>query len=194
VPFAFTECYLLIELSQIGNPGSTITRLQFSPRDNLVAWTDSDGVFSQWMKPISDDFPDPVKVSGATTSAATIPVQHKPGLELFAEDTSAEAGKGAEDDIDLDDVILEDGWIVDDMDGAHKAEVPESKRDPFVKEMGKVVSSLNAFGIDLTLLPVSITKAQPPFQPGSTPFLNKKRYLGLALFSLIYLCSLTRVG
>src|SRR6266545_4363271 len=113
---------LLIELSQIGNLGSIITRLQFSPRENLVAWTDSDGVLSRWMKPISDDFPDPVKVSLGTTSAATIPIQHKPGLELFAEDTSVEARKDAEEDIDLDDVMIEDGWIVDDMDGAHKAE------------------------------------------------------------------------
>lgn len=128
------------ETSQAGNPNSTITRLQFSPRENLVAWTDSDGALNRWLKPISDNFPDPVKVSSVTNGAPTVPIKRN-DIDLFGNDiTGGEASeKNGTNDVDLDDdlIDIDDGWIVDDMDGAHKAEVPKEKRDPFVKEMGE---------------------------------------------------------
>lgn len=112
--------------------------MQFSPRENLIAWTDSDGALSRWLKPISDNFPDPVKVT-LVANNATVPVQ-RDGIDLFADDTTGEADleKNRVEDGALDDMIdIDDGWIVDDMGGAHKADVPEGKRDSFVKEMGE---------------------------------------------------------
>jgi len=129
--------------SQIGNPGSTITQVQFSPRENLLAWTDTDGVFSRWLMPISDNFPDPVKAAITTNGAATVSVKPKTGLDLWADDTILAEGPSKEkdigDDVALDDDMLDvdDGWIVDDMDGALHAEPEASKSVGFVKEMGK---------------------------------------------------------
>ena len=130
--------------SQSGNPGSTITNVAFSPRENLIAWTDTDGVFTRWPKPISDTFPDPVKKTISTNGSATIPTKLSNGLDLFEEDAK-DIGKGGDDnaaDVDLDDDMLDvdDGWIVDDMDGALHAEPKVGRHDGFVKEMGEFCS------------------------------------------------------
>jgi hypothetical protein len=47
------------------------------------------------------------------------------------------------DDVELDDatVDIDDGWIVDDMDGVLQAETSEKKGNPFVKEMGDLFST-----------------------------------------------------
>ena len=91
--------------------------------------------------PISDTFPDPVKTVISTTGSATIPTKLSTGLDLFAEDPQ-DSGKGGNDDaadVDLDDDMLDvdDGWIVDDLDGALHAEPKVGRRDGFVKEMGE---------------------------------------------------------
>ncbi|CAA7260577.1 unnamed protein product [Cyclocybe aegerita] len=168
-----TETKRLI-VSQIGNPGSTITQIAFSPRENLLAWTDTDGVFTRWPKPVADNFPDPVKPALATNGPATIPVKApRAALDLFGDNDSIMGGakdKDATNDVDLDDDMLDvdDGWIVDDMDGAlNEPETTKVSGSGYVKEM------------------VSITKAQPPFQPGSTPFENKKRYLAYNMIGVI---------
>ena len=173
--------FIFFWFSQSGNPGSTITNVAFSPRENLIAWTDIDGVFTRWPKPISDTFPDPVKPAISTNGSATIPIKLSTGLDLFGEDAQdfEKGGKDDTADLDLDDDMLDvdDGWIVDDMDGALHAEPTVGRRGGFVKEMGEFCSLARIFVL-LILLIVSITKAQPPFQPGSTPMDNKKRYLG----------------
>ncbi|KAF4621226.1 hypothetical protein D9613_000247 [Agrocybe pediades] len=159
--------------TETGEGGSTITSLAFSPTQNLIAWTDASGSFTRWKKPISDNFPHPVKASIATNGASTISVKPKTGLDLFAADDVQENAKDKDHDadVDLDDDMadIDDGWIVDDMDGALN-EPPAADRivgDGFVKEM------------------VSITQAQPPFQPGSTPMENKKRYLTYNMIGVI---------
>ncbi|KAJ8518145.1 hypothetical protein ONZ45_g4749 [Pleurotus djamor] len=146
--------------SQAGSAGATVTELHFSPTRNLLVWTDSDGVFFRWPEPIPSSFPDPIKSSRAA-STTTLPVKAPKEFSLFGDDTTIDdvLDGGVVDDIqgmgDGDD------WIIDDLGGGvqddEPAEVPETRG--YVKEM------------------VSITKAQPPFQPGSTPMENKKRYL-----------------
>lgn len=169
--------------SQSGTPGTTITQLAFSPRENLIAWTDADGAFTRWPKPISDNFPDPVKLSIATNGAATIPVKPRTGLDLFGDlddGPAPDVGGQQDDDVDLDDDMadIDEGWIVDDMDGALHKEPDVRRWDGNVKEMGKKFDHVSLAAHEANVFTVSITKAQPPFQPGSTPLENKKRYLG----------------
>lgn len=66
------------------------------------------------------------------------------GLDLFGEDAT-DLGKNGNNDaanVDLDDDMLDvdDGWIVDDLDGALNAEPKIGRRDGFVKEMGEFFS------------------------------------------------------
>ncbi|KAG6918076.1 hypothetical protein DXG01_016735 [Tephrocybe rancida] len=158
--------------SHPATPGATITHLAFSPKDNLLAWTDTEGGFSRWHKAIPDTFPDPVRRSIVTSAAATVTGKTKTTLfDDIAEATSAGAQLPEEDDVDLDtgfgDIDIDD-WIIDDLGGGMK-DIPETARksDGFVKEM------------------VSITKAQPPFQPGSTPMENRKRYLAYNMLGVV---------
>ncbi|GLB45067.1 putative minichromosome loss protein, Mcl1, middle region [Lyophyllum shimeji] len=158
--------------SQAGTPGAIITHLAFSPSENLLAWTDSEGGFNRWPKAVPDHFPDPVKRSIATTAPATIPARPKTTLfDDIAEATSTTGRETLDDDVDLDAGFgdVDDDWIIDDLGGGlrDEAETAERKKDGFVKEM------------------VSITKAQPPFQPGSTPMENRKRYLAYNLLGVI---------
>jgi len=83
-----------------------------------------------------------VKVSVATNGAATIPVKPRTGLDLFGDlddGPAPDVGGHGDDDVDLDDDMadIDEGWIVDDMDGALHKE-PEGRRwDGNVKEMGE---------------------------------------------------------
>ena len=82
-----------------------------------------------------------MKNSISTNGSATIPTKLSTGLDLFDEDVQDSGKDGNEDavDVDLDDDMLDvnDGWIVDDMDGALDAEPKVGLRDVFVKEMGE---------------------------------------------------------
>ena len=71
------------------------------------------------------------------------------GLDLFGEDAK-EFGKGENEDaadVDLDDDMLgvDEGWIVDDMDGALHAEPKVGRHNGFVKEMGEFCLLLRCF-------------------------------------------------
>ncbi|KAF8658265.1 hypothetical protein AX16_002041 [Volvariella volvacea WC 439] len=133
----------------------TINQLAFSPTSNLLAWTDEGGVFTRWIKPISDNLPSPF---------TPIPTASDPDE---AADDLAEDADGM--DIDLDAAIEGDDWFIDDTGtGLQDEPLPkEKKHQEYVKEM------------------VSIAKAQAPFQPGSTPLHNKKRYLACNLLGAI---------
>ncbi|EMD37802.1 hypothetical protein CERSUDRAFT_114458 [Gelatoporia subvermispora B] len=149
-----------------------VLQMAFSPSQNLLAWTDADGVFHRWPEPIPATSPDPVKL--APGSATTTLVGKRKTTPTLFDDPEGEKTAVAVDDVDLDeDVAAEldnDDWILDDLGGGMADDDSEAKRwgaKDGVREM------------------VSVTKAQPPFQPGATPMANKKRYLAYNMIGVI---------
>ncbi|KAF8499832.1 WD40 repeat-like protein [Russula emetica] len=147
-----------------------ITQISFSPTRNILAWTDFAGSLYRWSDPIPSSSPSPV--ASTSTSALTRPVRRAPTPTLFDDEAvghtskqqaNEDVGQGGADDFENEDWILDDvGDRMDDEVGAQGDEGHE-----FVKEM------------------VSVTKAQPAFQPGSTPMENRKRYLVYNLIGVI---------
>ncbi|KAJ7045494.1 hypothetical protein C8F04DRAFT_1064981 [Mycena alexandri] len=125
-----------------------VTQLAFSPTQNLLAWTTTDGKFVRWPEPIPDTLPDPVKPLPKAASAAE-DADEAMLAQMFGDDDlpsdldqdMEDAGANAADADDASVASIDD-WVDD-------ADIPTGSN--FVKEM------------------VSITKAQPPFQPGATP-------------------------
>lgn len=172
---------------------SPVSQMAFSPTKNLLAWTDITGELTRWRDCIPASAPDPVKTS-VGTSFVTVPVKRKGTPTLFDDDmgvaprTAKGKDKDAELDEDLgidlenDDWILDDVGVMDDDDG----EARRLKAEGGVREMGVYLYILCNPSCYLTRRTVSVTKAQPAFQPGSTPMDNKKRYLGWINCLLIY--------
>ncbi|OSD04053.1 hypothetical protein PYCCODRAFT_1408512 [Trametes coccinea BRFM310] len=153
-----------------------VTQMAFSPSKNLLAWTDTSGDLTRWPDPIPASAPDPVKLS-ANTNAVSVQVKRKGTPTLFDDDDVAAARPAKQQDVDdaaLDEDIGidldNDDWILDDLGGGLDDDDGEARRlaaEGGVKEM------------------VSVTKAQPAFQPGSTPMENKKRYLAYNMIGVI---------
>ncbi|KAI0371170.1 hypothetical protein BV20DRAFT_965857 [Pilatotrama ljubarskyi] len=155
-----------------GALNAPVTQMAFCPSKNLLAWTDTAGDLTRWPDPIPASAPDPVKLSAGTHSV-TMPVKRKgtPTL-LFDDDSVAEKARGADDvdaDEDLGIDLDNDDWILDDLGGGldDDGEAKRLAAEGGIKEM------------------VSVTKAQPAFQPGSTPMENKKRYLAYNMIGVI---------
>ncbi|KAJ6499321.1 hypothetical protein C8R45DRAFT_1211105 [Mycena sanguinolenta] len=134
-----------------------ITQLAFSPTENLLAWTTEAGTFARWPKPIADAYHDPVKPILAVPKAAGAETK---ASAIFDDEGAVEVELNIENEVEEDgDDVADDGseaeWINQDTETG-----PALAPSDFVKEM------------------VSITKAQPPFQPGATPMLQTKRLLG----------------
>lgn len=93
-----------------------ICQITFSPTDNLLAWTDVEGVVSRWPSPIPSTHPPPAKTGSAKAQAA-----HKELDKLFA-DVDIDEDLGAADQDALDKMAVDaevgdgydDGWIIDD--------------------------------------------------------------------------------
>ncbi|KAL4078553.1 hypothetical protein V8B97DRAFT_1865745 [Scleroderma yunnanense] len=154
-----------------GSSNALTMQLAFSPSQNLLAWTDSEGILTWWKEPIPPDSPDPVKHSVAANAS----VKNKAASTLWGDDADGDANvagsrsTGAGGDVDGN--VYDDDWIIDDlgdrMEDDPAAGAKKGSGDGFMKEM------------------VSITKAQPAFQPGSTPMENKRRYLAYNMVGVI---------
>ncbi|KAF9076280.1 hypothetical protein BDP27DRAFT_1389689 [Rhodocollybia butyracea] len=153
-------------------PEGIVIQIAFCPTENLIAWTDTSGGFVRWIEPVPLNLPSPVKANQPRG-----PEISKDSTDLFGEDVR-DIGVSLEDFTGFDesvaggldlDVDIDDDFVIDDV-GGYLDDKPIRSRDGddgLVKEM------------------VSITKAQPPFQPGSTPFQGNKRYLAYNMLGVI---------
>jgi len=85
--------YVLIPSSEHDNTRHSassldaITQLAFSPKQNLVAWTDLSGTLTRWTEPVPVQMPDPVKRSIASSGSAAVSVRRGADpLDIFADD------------------------------------------------------------------------------------------------------------
>lgn len=128
-------CSIHLKSSHDTQAGSVVTQLAFSPKASLLAWTDTNGVFSRWTDPLPDGFPDPVRQAISTTSADIAPMKPKTGPALFGDPVPDD------DTVNLDmPEGFEDDWLVDDL-GTGLRDDPHPK-DKLVKEMGVFLMSI----------------------------------------------------
>jgi chromosome transmission fidelity protein 4 len=116
--------------------GAEITQIAFSPRDNLVAWSDKQGGFTRWPKPIPDNLPSPVKPATGPEPRTTN------GAEVFY-DAMTPDGDPVENDgdfdahmDDFDDGLDDPNFVIDDLGIGLRDEPEPAKHDGYVKEMG----------------------------------------------------------
>ncbi|KAG9026461.1 hypothetical protein FRB95_008833 [Tulasnella sp. JGI-2019a] len=144
--------------------------LAWSPSANLLAWTNMDGALARWADPIPSTHPSPntssAKHNEISKPAAKGEKQKPSKLDDLFDDGDDTAMDGDEpDDVPVDKVYDDDDqdWVDNDVGEDFTAE--------------RVGAGLREM--------VNVTKAQPAFQPGSTPFKGKKRYLAFNSIGVI---------
>jgi hypothetical protein len=116
----------------------SVTALDWSPTENILAAGDYSGGYYRWRNTIPDSHPPPIK---SKTSSTTRSAQHRDTLGLFDDDTPRQESptRGAalnqngdigDDLVDLDPI----DWIEDDL-GSEPDKTVE-KQNKYVKEMG----------------------------------------------------------
>lgn len=126
-------------------------QLAFSPSQNLLAWTDSEGILTWWKDPVPADSPDPVKQNmptdiSAKVKAASTSRNNDSDNNAIGKDPHAEGNDNGN--------VYDDDWIIDDLgDGMadDSAEDARKRGDEFVKEMG-MSHCHNRYGIRTNLL------------------------------------------
>ncbi|EKM54305.1 uncharacterized protein PHACADRAFT_196736 [Phanerochaete carnosa HHB-10118-sp] len=160
-----------------------LTQIAWSPTANLLAWTDTGGVLTRWQNPVPGDGVDPVKLSASLAASKPLPqaAKRKGTPDLFDFDLDVPEAQEIADDPDADmdgdkprtgrADMPDDDWILDDI-GVGMDDEDETTKD--ARWGGGSVREM-----------VSVTKAQPAFQPGATPFANKKRYLAYNMVGVV---------
>ena len=106
---------------------SQICQIAFSPTQNLLAWSDTDGNLYRWNTPIPPSYSDPVRKPSGKDGI----------LKEAKEDKDAMDGvDGVDEEDNGDDVNLEDDeWIIDDLNG--QGGFTGEKKVGFAREMGE---------------------------------------------------------
>ncbi|KAI6121564.1 hypothetical protein F5141DRAFT_1186762 [Pisolithus sp. B1] len=125
-----------------GTPNAIITQLAFSPSQNLLAWTDNEGILTWWREPVPAGSPDPIKQSGAA-NIQDGSIKHKiPPTSWGPDDDVNMSGvdsRGIAAGENGDGNEYGDDWIIDDLgDGMEDEAEGNGKTEgenKFVKEM-----------------------------------------------------------
>ncbi|KAK4704612.1 chromosome transmission fidelity protein 4, partial [Phenoliferia sp. Uapishka_3] len=173
-----------------------ITDISFHPiaTANTLAWVDIGGHLNQWKDVLPSHLPDPslIPSSKRDRSVSRAPsngAKPKKGRSGFVDDQASgeDLGDDGNDDEDEDG---EDGkrleredWIEDDLENEFGEDAQVRKRSEAVGDWAK--GSGTEVEKSYTSSYVSSSKGQDPFQPGSTPLKDKKRYLAFNMIGNI---------
>jgi hypothetical protein len=124
--------------------------MAWSPSQNLLAWTDNEGVLTRWQGCIPPDGIDPVQASSSAFKSLPAAKKHAvAGLfdEAEAKEVVADPDADMHEDTTLDAVDFDnDDWILDDLGGAMDDDDEKDKAKKFdgigIREMGKAFISL----------------------------------------------------
>lgn len=139
-------------------PNGLVIDIAWSPAANLLAWTDMTGALVRWTDPVPTSRPSPFSISSSKPNG-TASKPKKSDLEALLDDDEG------------DDTAM-------DGDDAGDKDMMDDDEDWVVNDLGDEFTAKERFNEGVTREMVNVTKAQPAFQPGSTPFRGKKRYLG----------------
>ncbi|KAJ9120184.1 hypothetical protein QFC22_003083 [Naganishia vaughanmartiniae] len=146
-------------VARMKTDGNIVSGLEFSPTDNTLSFTTTGGNVYVWQDVIPSGLPHPAKAPRGAN-----------GLDMLAEDDDMDG------DDDLDNLILDDdAWI-------------EHDEDEDVGHDGKTNYRVRGESVDGEVEMkemVGVEKAQSAFQPGSTSFQNKRRYLAFNMIGVI---------
>jgi chromosome transmission fidelity protein 4 len=123
--------------------GATIPSLAFSPTDNLLAWTDSEGNLSRWSKPIPPGFPSGSKPVASKSAAAEKVEGNKARFEeLFGDIGEGDIDLGDADEIaaQLEDDEYGDDFVIDDI--PRKSGTSHGASGSGLREMGAYLKDI----------------------------------------------------
>lgn len=113
-----------------------IHQLAFSPKDNVLAWTDSTGAHTRWPGVIPSSFPSPTKQTPLT--GVPVPLRRSP-TPLFGQDNDAPGENDVAYPVDIDLEERDEDWIIDDLDGGMIDKEDKEFGPGGTREIGKVI-------------------------------------------------------
>ncbi|KAG8966448.1 hypothetical protein FRC03_011986 [Tulasnella sp. 419] len=179
-----------------------IINIAFSPSANLLAWSTVNGALIRWQDVIPSSHPAPHNVNTSSAAARKSeakksqldtmfdddddvdPRQPLPGAESKQKDGihDKKASKSGDDD-DFFTKLKESERAGGKRN--READNDEDDEDWVVNDLGEDFRDGKERFEEGAREMVNVTKAQPAFQPGSTPFRGKKRYLAFNSIGVI---------
>jgi chromosome transmission fidelity protein 4 len=132
---------VLIRLPAADSPRTFVTQLAWSPTQNVLAWTDSEGTLIRYHDIVPKTFADPVKTTAA--AATTMKPVKRAGTPSLFDEVAGDDSAGKDDDVDLD--AEDDGmhdFLDDDIGEYLKEDGGEAKFRSGQVEVGKYTRGL----------------------------------------------------